>query len=442
MVPGFSGVTFAMILLAVSAFLHLGLAWYVVFFLMGVTAQAMTGGSIQTVGADVAPAEARGLFLGLWRFTGQGGTLISPFIFANVLSDHLGYGSAFLYISASAAVVAYLLIRYVPETAAGRRKSSPRHLPRSRSCSQSPYQTASVQTRRCLRVVPMRIDERLAAGTPIFSFEFFPPRTEPASEALAQTIAELVPLAPAFVSVTYGAGGSTRGHTLELAGRIKRNTGIEAMAHLTCVGHTREEIGDILQGLKHEASKISWPCAAIRRPVLRSSRLLQADSSTAASSSTTSAVLVLASVSAAQAYPEGHIESPNRQTDVRHLLQKQDAGASFLITQLFFDNSYYFRFIERARRLGVTVPIIAGIMPVENADQIRRFTQRCGATIPAALAARLDSAADQEEVRQVGVAWAAAQCRDLLSEGVAGIHFYTLNRSRSTREILEALAAA
>jgi MFS family permease len=116
MVPGFSGVTFAMILLAVSAFLHLGLAWYVVFFLMGVTAQAMTGGSIQTVGADVAPAEARGLFLGLWRFTGQGGTLISPFIFANVLSDHIGYGSAFLYISASAAVVAYLLIRYVPET--------------------------------------------------------------------------------------------------------------------------------------------------------------------------------------------------------------------------------------------------------------------------------------------------------------------------------------
>jgi MFS family permease len=116
MVPGFSGVTFAMILLAVSAFLHLGLAWYVVFFLMGVTAQAMTGGSIQTVGADVAPAEARGLFLGLWRFTGQGGTLISPIIFANVLSDHIGYGSAFLYISASAAVVAYLLIRYVPET--------------------------------------------------------------------------------------------------------------------------------------------------------------------------------------------------------------------------------------------------------------------------------------------------------------------------------------
>jgi methylenetetrahydrofolate reductase (NADPH) len=288
----------------------------------------------------------------------------------------------------------------------------------------------------------MRIDERLAAGTPIFSFEFFPPRTEPASEVLAQTIAELVPLAPAFVSVTYGAGGSTRGHTLELAGRIKRDTGVEAMAHLTCVGHTREEIGDILQGLKREgienvmALRGDPPAGAEKFQAVPGGfeygcELIDYISSAA-----------LGFCIGGAAYPEGHIESPNRQTDVRHLLQKQDAGASFLITQLFFDNSYYLRCLDRARRLGVSVPIIAGIMPVENADQIRRFTQRCGATIPPALAARLDSAADQEEVRQVGVAWAVAQCRDLLSEGVAGIHFYTLNRSRSTREILEALAAS
>lgn len=285
----------------------------------------------------------------------------------------------------------------------------------------------------------MRIDERLATGAPTFSFEFFPPRTDAASETLEQTIAELAPLAPAFVSVTYGAGGSTRGRTLELASRIKSDTGIEAMAHLTCVGHTREEIGGILAGLKHEGIE---NIMALRgdppagqdafEPVpggfrygseliefIRDSRL--------------------AFCIGGAAYPEGHVESPDREGDVRHLLRKQENGASFLITQLFFDNGHYFRFLERARAEGVVLPIIAGIMPIENADQIRRFTQRCGATIPVPLAARLDAAATPQDVQRLGVAWATAQCRELLAEGVAGIHFYTLNHSASTRQIMQSI---
>jgi methylenetetrahydrofolate reductase (NADPH) len=140
------------------------------------------------------------------------------------------------------------------------------------------------------------------------------------------------------------------------------------------------------------------------------------------------------------AYPEGHIESENRHVDVRYLMEMQERGAAFFVTQLFFDNACYFDFVERARRAGVTRPILAGIMPIENADQIRRFTQRCGVTIPTRLASALDRCDGLQAVHDLGVAWAIDQCRELLERGAPGIHFYTLNRSRGIREILQALA--
>jgi len=285
----------------------------------------------------------------------------------------------------------------------------------------------------------MRIDERLATGEPAFSFEFFPPRTDAASEALERTISELAPLRPAFVSVTYGAGGSTRGRTLELASRIKRDTGVEAMAHLTCVGHTRDEISEILDGLRRAGIE---NIMALRGDPPAGQEQFQAVPGGLGYGSELIEFICarhLGFCVGGAAYPEGHVESLDRQIDVRYLLRKQEGGASFFITQLFFDNAYFFSFLDRARREGVTVPILAGIMPIENADQIRRFTQRCGATIPVRLATALDACEDQEEVRQLGVAWATAQCQELLSRGVAGIHFYTLNRSGSTREILKAI---
>lgn len=285
----------------------------------------------------------------------------------------------------------------------------------------------------------MRIADYLAAQQTSFSFEFFPPKTAAAAAALEQTIAELRSLSPAFVSVTYGAGGSTRGRTLELASRIKGEMGIEAMAHLTCAGHTREEIREILaalhvagieniMALRGDPSSGEEQFKAIEGGFRYGSELIGFIHASQ-----------LGFCIGGAAYPEGHVESPDRYVDLRYLLQKQERGASFFITQLFFDNAFYFHFLEQARRAGVSVPILAGIMPIENAEQIRRFTQRCGATIPDRLSNALDRCEGPDEVRRLGIDWATDQSEELLAQGVPGIHFYTLNHSRATREILQAL---
>lgn len=285
----------------------------------------------------------------------------------------------------------------------------------------------------------MKIRDLFHAGTKVFSFEFFPPKTEEGVLALYRTIEELRELGPSFVSVTYGAGGSTRDRTIDLVDRIKNRLGIEAMAHLTCVGSGREEIVQILDRLKRAGIE---NVLALRGdpPNGRGPFIPPPDGFAHASD-------LLAFIRprydfclGGAAYPEGHLESKSLEEDLAYTKRKVEAGAEFLITQMFFDNRFYFAFVARARAAGIAVPILPGIMPITNLDQIKRFTELCGAKIPAFLLERMEAVReDPEAVRQIGVDHAAAQCLDLLAVGAPGIHFYTLNRSTATRRILQSL---
>lgn len=278
-------------------------------------------------------------------------------------------------------------------------------------------------------------------GEPLFSFEFFPPKTDAGVDSLFEVLRQLRPLAPSFVSVTWGAGGSSRGRTLEVVTRIKRETEIEAMAHLTCVGVTRKELAEQLAII--QAAGIA-NVLALRGDSPRGQREftphpdgLQFASELVGLARETTGLCV-----GAACYPEGHPETRDLARDLKNCKTKVDAGAQFLITQLFFDNRHYFDFVGRARAAGIDVPILPGIMPITNVDQIERFTAMCGAQIPPMLAAALRARrSDPESALQLGVAYATLQCADLLRRGAPGIHFYTLNRSSATRAILAALRA-
>jgi methylenetetrahydrofolate reductase (NADPH) len=290
----------------------------------------------------------------------------------------------------------------------------------------------------------MRIDERIASGAePAFSFEFFPPKTDDGEANLATALTELARLEPTFVSVTYGAGGTPaeRGKTIDIVSRIKADHGLEAMAHFTCVGATVDELRSVLDrmrdaGIENVLALRGDPPAGVDASEwaaadggLRYSRelieLIRADYDFAVG---------------AACFPEVHLAAESAESDLKYTREKVDAGAKFLITQLFFDNQLYYDFVGRARDLGIDVPIIPGIMPITNVAQIRRFTQMCGASIPAGLVRELELRSDQPEaVADFGVAYATMQCADLLVNGAPGIHFYTLNRSPSTRAILSAL---
>ena len=288
----------------------------------------------------------------------------------------------------------------------------------------------------------MRIRDHLAGERRSFSFEFFPPKSRQGVETLFATIAELQALAPTFVSVTYGAGGSTRDLTIELVGRIKRETGLEAMAHLTCVGHDRDEIGATLARLAETGVE---NIMALRGDPPRGTTEFVRPANGFGFASELIAYIrdgwggrhdfCLGGA----CYPEGHTECPNKEQDLRNLTAKVAAGADFLVTQLFFDNEHYFDFVRRARAAGITLTIIPGIMPVTNVAQIERFTSMCGATIPAALRDLLDRCPVDAAVVEAGIAYAAEQCRDLLARGAPGIHFYTLNRSTSTVAVMRSL---
>ena len=286
----------------------------------------------------------------------------------------------------------------------------------------------------------MKIRNRLNPSNPCFSFEFFPPKTDEGVQNLLQTLEELAPLEPGFVSVTYGAGGSTRDRTLDLVTRIKRATGVEAMAHLTCVGHTREEVGQLLERLA--AAKIENVLA------LRGDAPKEQGTFEPVPGGFRYAIELVKFIRehdypfclGGACYPEGHIENPSREVDLKNLKQKVDAGLDFVITQLFFDNAFYFDFVERARRVGINVPVVPGIMPITNYEQLNRFIRMCGATVPMRLALQLEKVKDNPEaVMQLGIAHATVQCIELLGRGVPGIHFYTLNRSPATRMIVSAL---
>jgi methylenetetrahydrofolate reductase (NADPH) len=282
-------------------------------------------------------------------------------------------------------------------------------------------------------------------GEPVFSFEFFPPKTDEGERQLLQTIDALRPLGPAFVSVTYGAGGSDRARTVDLVKRLKRDLEIEPVAHVTCVGTSRNEVAVVLDdvaaaGIQNVLLLRGDPPRGERSFVPHPDGFAHASDLVAWVRSQPGRWSFCIG---AAAYPEGHPENRDLARDLANLKIKVDAGADFLVTQLLFDNAHYFRFVERARAAGISVPVLPGVMPLTSVDQIERFTAMCGASIPPPLRAAMEvRRADPDASMQLGVAWASLQCADLLRRGAPGVHFYTLNRSPSSRAILAALRAS
>jgi methylenetetrahydrofolate reductase (NADPH) len=288
----------------------------------------------------------------------------------------------------------------------------------------------------------MRIDRLIAERRPTFSVEFFPPKSAEATEQLYETARQLRALEPDFVSVTYGAGGSTRDGTVEITAALKDELGFETMAHLSCVGETTEGLGATLDRI--EAAGIENVFALRGDPPRGQDDFAQPEGGLG------SAAELAAFISAGWSFgiggacfPEVHPEAPDLDTDLAYLRSKVDAGASFLITQLFFDNQVYFDFVRAARARGIEVPIIAGVIPVASFAQTKRICELCDATIPAQLEAAFAAAGgDPEREFELGIAYAAQQCAELLIAGAPGIHFYALNRAPATRAVLGALKAA
>jgi methylenetetrahydrofolate reductase (NADPH) len=275
-----------------------------------------------------------------------------------------------------------------------------------------------------------RIVDLLAAGR-TFSFEFFPPKTDSAQLSLGHTIAELEPLGPSFVSVTYGAGGSTRARTREVVAWVQRETAITAMAHLTCHGHTRDEVTAILDD--YRSAGIANILALAGDP--------PADGSPVSPSEYRYAVDLIDDIDlfdhfsiGVAAHPEVHPRSPDRDSDRRHLAAKL-RRADFAITQFFFDAGHYRRLRDELDALGVTKPILPGVMPITNPGQIVRMAQMSGADVPAWITDRFAGVDDPADVRRIGVDIATELCATLLADDAPGLHFYTLNRSTATREI-------
>jgi methylenetetrahydrofolate reductase (NADPH) len=284
------------------------------------------------------------------------------------------------------------------------------------------------------------IRDLLAAGGRSYSFEFFPPKTDEGERTLFETIRHLEPLAPTFVSVTYGAGGSTRERTVRIVERIATETTLTAVGHLTCVSSSRADLRSVIgtfaaAGIRNVLALRGDPPGgpgAAWEP--HPDGLEHADE----------LVRMLRELGGfcvgVAAFPEGHPESPDLDSDAKHLALKAAAGADFAVTQFFFDADDYFRLVDRAAAHGCTIPILPGIMPVTNVSQIQRMAQLSGAAFPSALAERLEHVADDAaEVRRIGVEVATELCSRLLEGGAPGLHFYTLNRSTSTLEIYHAL---
>jgi methylenetetrahydrofolate reductase (NADPH) len=271
------------------------------------------------------------------------------------------------------------------------------------------------------------------------SFEFMPPRDEAGVEQLWSAIRDLEPYQPTFVSVTYGAGGTTRDTTVQITGRIARETSLRPMGHLTCVGHTREELVSVIE--------------AYRAAGVRNIMALRGDPKEGPSATWTptpggftyaSELVALVrelggfSIGVA-AFPEGLPAAESREQDARVLAAKAEAGADFAVTQLFFRASDYFDLVARVRAAGSDIPILPGIMPITNLGSVRRMAELSGADVPASVLSRFEGLTEPADVRREGVLVATELCEELLAGGAPGLHFYTLNRSRATLEIFEAL---
>jgi methylenetetrahydrofolate reductase (NADPH) len=287
----------------------------------------------------------------------------------------------------------------------------------------------------------MHIHDILARDATTLSYEFFPPRTDAGWESLFESIRAFEPLQPSFVSVTYGAGGSTRDRTHELVVRLRRESTLDPIPHLTCIGHTRAEIHAILE--RYAAAGVSNILALRGDPPRDGADLPPGDFPRAID-------LVREIRAAGEAlgvpggfgigvagFPEGHPETPNTLRQIDHLKAKVDAGADWICSQMFFDNRTFFDWCERCRLAGIRTPILAGIMPITSLSGLDRMADlAAGTRFPAPLLKALERCKDDpESVERVGTHWAAEQCRDLIDQGVRGIHFYTLNKSRATREI-------
>lgn len=287
----------------------------------------------------------------------------------------------------------------------------------------------------------MKIGDILKKGVFSISFEFFPPKTEEGERKLFETIRKLEKLNPTFVSVTYGAGGSTRDRTRNIVKKIHEETNLTVMAHLTCIAHRREELIEILRDYKSigienilalrgdvPRDKPDWrPPEGACRYAKELVELIRKEFGEWFSIGVAS-------------YPEGHPESPNLEWEVKYFKEKVEAGADFSITQMFFVNDYYYRFVDMCKKAGIHIPIIPGIMPITNFKQIRKFASLCGATIPQSLIEKLEKVEKKpEEVKKIGIEFAINQCLDLIEHGVPGLHFYTLNKSDATLKIYEAI---
>jgi methylenetetrahydrofolate reductase (NADPH) len=285
----------------------------------------------------------------------------------------------------------------------------------------------------------MKIRDLLKRGSPSFSFEFFPPKDEAGFQALFETVGALKQLNPTFVSVTYGAGGSTRRKTIDLVTRIKHNLGLESMAHLTCVGASRDEVQTVVEELV--ANQMENVLALRGDPPKGQTQFVPNPNGFQHANELVGFIRANYDLSiGAAAYPEKHPESPSRESDLTYLKAKVDAGADFLVTQLFFNNRDYFEFVERCHQIGIHLPIIPGIMPILNLPQIKRFTEMCGAHIPPELRKRIEHVQDDyQAVEKCGIEHATTQCQELLDQQAPGIHFYTLNRSKATWEIFQSL---
>ena len=288
----------------------------------------------------------------------------------------------------------------------------------------------------------MKISDLLKQIKRSVSFEFFPPKTPEGEESLFKTIKELEFIKPTFVSVTYGAGGTTRERTIRIVKRIHTETNLTVMAHQTCIGHTRKEIIDILNQYKDIGVQ---NVLALRGDIPKGqeeSFVFPPDGCRYANELVS---LIRENFGdwfsiGVAAYPEGHPESPDIDTDIFYFKKKVDAGAEFAITQMFFDNRYFYSFMDKLAKVGVNIPVIPGIMPITNFKQIKKFADMCGATIPSELIKKLQPVADKpQEVEKIGIEFAIKQCEDLLKNGARGLHFYTLNRSKATVQIFKAI---
>jgi len=286
----------------------------------------------------------------------------------------------------------------------------------------------------------MKIIDILNKRPASFSFEFFPPKSQDGWEQLFNTIESLKVWNPAYVSVTYGAGGSTRRQTIDLVSRIKDEIGLESMAHLTCVDSSQDQILETLNSLKEKGIENVLPLRG--DPPKGKTSFVKAENGFGYASELVKFIRdnQYSFCLGVAGYPEGHQECGNIDQDIENLKKKVDAGADFIITQLFFDNRFYFDFLDKVKAVGINIPVLPGIMPIVNVNQVKKFTKMCGASIPEALISKLEKVQDQpESVQAIGIEHATQQCDELIQAGSPGIHFYTLNRSNSTLQILENL---